>query len=89
MQVAIDIRRISDFGVGTYIRNIVRALSRLDRENKYYLIGAPEKVQEIGLRLNDSDFWNSLGVIIIYKATRVIYWYCGSPSCKLYRLRPI
>ena len=49
MQVAIDIRRISDFGVGTYIRNIVRALSRLDRENKYYLIGAPEKVQEIGL----------------------------------------
>ena len=49
MQVAIDIRRISDFGVGTYIRNIVRALSRLDRQNKYYLIGAPEKVQEIGL----------------------------------------
>jgi glycosyltransferase involved in cell wall biosynthesis len=49
VQVAIDIRRISDFGVGTYIRNIVRALSRLDRENKYYLIGAPEKVQEIGL----------------------------------------
>lgn len=49
MQVAIDIRRISDFGVGTYIRNIVRALSRLDRANKYYLIGSPEKVQEIGL----------------------------------------
>jgi glycosyltransferase involved in cell wall biosynthesis len=49
VQVAIDIRRISDFGVGTYIRNIVRALSRLDRDNKYYLIGSPEKVQEIGL----------------------------------------
>jgi glycosyltransferase involved in cell wall biosynthesis len=49
VQVAIDIRRISDFGVGTYIRNIVRALSRLDRENKYYLIGSPEKVEEIGL----------------------------------------
>jgi glycosyltransferase involved in cell wall biosynthesis len=46
--VAIDIRRISDFGVGTYIRNIVRALSRLDQRNKYYLIGAPEKIQEIG-----------------------------------------
>jgi glycosyltransferase involved in cell wall biosynthesis len=49
VQVAIDIRRISDFGVGTYIRNIVRALSRLDGDNKYYLIGSPEKVQEIGL----------------------------------------
>ncbi|HYL12275.1 MAG TPA: glycosyltransferase family 1 protein [Terriglobales bacterium] len=48
MKVAIDIRRITDFGVGTYIRNIVRALSRLDREKKYYLIGSPEKAREIG-----------------------------------------
>ena len=48
MQVAIDIRRISDFGVGTYIRNIVRALSRLDRVNRYHLIGSPEKAKEIG-----------------------------------------
>lgn len=48
VKIAIDIRRIADFGVGTYIRNIVRALSRLDREHKYYLIGSPEKAREIG-----------------------------------------
>jgi glycosyltransferase involved in cell wall biosynthesis len=48
VKVAIDIRHITDFGVGTYIRNIVRALSRLDRENKYYLIGPPDKAGEIG-----------------------------------------
>jgi glycosyltransferase involved in cell wall biosynthesis len=48
VQVAIDIRRISDFGVGTYIRNIVRALSRLDCQNKYHLIGSAEKAGEIG-----------------------------------------
>ncbi len=48
MKIAIDIRRITEFGVGTYTRNIVRALGRLDRENKYFLIGAPEKVAEIG-----------------------------------------
>ena len=48
VKVAIDIRRSTDFGVGTYIRNIVRALSRLDRRNRYYLIGAPEKAGEIG-----------------------------------------
>jgi glycosyltransferase involved in cell wall biosynthesis len=48
VEIAIDIRRISDFGVGTYIRNIVRALSRLDRHNKYHLIGSPDKVKEIG-----------------------------------------
>jgi glycosyltransferase involved in cell wall biosynthesis len=48
VQVAIDIRRSTDFGVGTYIRNIVRALSRLDRQNRYYLIGSPHKASEIG-----------------------------------------
>jgi glycosyltransferase involved in cell wall biosynthesis len=48
VKVAIDIRRVADFGVGTYIRNVVRTLGRLDRENKYVLIGSPEKVGEIG-----------------------------------------
>jgi glycosyltransferase involved in cell wall biosynthesis len=48
VQVAIDIRRISDFGVGTYIRNIVRALGRLDRRNQYIMVGPPSKMRDIG-----------------------------------------
>ncbi len=48
VKIAIDIRRMTEFGVGTYIRNVVRTLGRLDRENKYLLIGNPAKVQEIG-----------------------------------------
>ncbi len=48
MKVAIDIRRIGDFGVGTYIRNVVRTLSRLDSVNEYLVIGDPERAQEIG-----------------------------------------
>lgn len=48
MKIAIDIRRMTEFGVGTYIRNIVRTLSRLDHESDYFLIGPPPKVQEIG-----------------------------------------
>jgi len=48
VKIAFDIRRVTEFGVGTYTRNIVRALGRLDRENKYFLIGSPEKVAEIG-----------------------------------------
>ena len=48
MKIAIDIRRMSEFGVGTYIRNIVRNLGRLDLESTYFLIGSPEKVREIG-----------------------------------------
>jgi glycosyltransferase involved in cell wall biosynthesis len=48
VKIAIDIRRMTEFGVGTYIRNIVRTLCRLDRESEYFLIGPPAKVQEIG-----------------------------------------
>src|SRR5580693_2147416 len=48
VKIAIDIRRMTEFGVGTYIRNVVRTLGRLDRENEYLLIGSPAKVEEIG-----------------------------------------
>ena len=48
MKIAIDIRRMTEFGVGTYIRNVVRTLGRLDRENTYLLLGPPAKVDEIG-----------------------------------------
>src|SRR5579863_8100574 len=48
LKIAIDIRRMTEFGVGTYIRNVVRTLGRLDRENEFLLIGSPAKVEEIG-----------------------------------------
>ncbi len=48
MKVAIDIRRISEFGVGTYIRNVVRTLGRVDQTNEYVLIRVPERAPELG-----------------------------------------
>jgi glycosyltransferase involved in cell wall biosynthesis len=48
VKVAIDIRRVTEFGVGTYTRNVVRALGRLDHTNQYFLTGSPEKATEIG-----------------------------------------
>lgn len=48
MRVAIDIRRIGSFGIGTYIRNVVRTLGRLDHQNHYVLIGMPERLREVG-----------------------------------------
>jgi glycosyltransferase involved in cell wall biosynthesis len=48
VKVAIDIRRMTEFGVGTYIRNVVRTLARLDRDSTYFLIGSQEKVAECG-----------------------------------------
>jgi glycosyltransferase involved in cell wall biosynthesis len=48
VKIAIDLRRMTEFGVGTYTRNVVRTLGRLDHENTYSLIGSPAKVREIG-----------------------------------------
>jgi glycosyltransferase involved in cell wall biosynthesis len=48
VKVAIDIRRMTEFGIGTYIRNVVRALARLDRASDYFLVGSPDRVAECG-----------------------------------------
>ena len=42
MKVAIDTRRIRDFGVGTYIRNLLQALAAADAGHRYSLICSPE-----------------------------------------------
>ncbi len=38
LRIVIDVRRIRDYGIGTYIRNLVRELALLDRENHYLLV---------------------------------------------------
>src|SRR5262249_47177243 len=39
--IGIDARKIRDFGIGTYIRNLVRGLAQLDQENRYLLLVGP------------------------------------------------
>jgi glycosyltransferase involved in cell wall biosynthesis len=41
LRIAIDVRRVRGFGIGTYIRNLTHALARLDRVNQYFLV-APQ-----------------------------------------------
>jgi glycosyltransferase involved in cell wall biosynthesis len=48
VKVAIDIRRMTEFGVGTYIRNVVRTLARLDQDTTYFLVGSPARMAECG-----------------------------------------
>lgn len=38
MRVAIDVRKLHDFGIGTYVRNLVRQLARIDHETEYVLL---------------------------------------------------
>ncbi len=41
MKIAIDARKWRDFGIGTYVRNLVRHLATLDRETTYLLFCNP------------------------------------------------
>src|SRR6267378_2776198 len=47
MRVAIDIRRAGNFGIGTYIRNIVNQFARTDSETEYLLIGEQRHLQQL------------------------------------------
>ncbi len=38
VRVAIDARKLHDFGIGTYIRNLLRQLARIDRDTDYVLL---------------------------------------------------
>jgi len=46
LRIALDTRRVADFGIGTYIRNLVRALARVDDHNQYQLITTEGMVPE-------------------------------------------
>jgi glycosyltransferase involved in cell wall biosynthesis len=48
MRVAIDVRRAGNYGVGTYIRNIVSEFARGDGKTKYVLLGATRDRGELG-----------------------------------------
>ncbi len=51
MRIALDIRKLHDFGIGTYIRNLLHHLSQIDQESEYVLLCRP----------NDQDSVRSLG----------------------------
>ena len=48
MRIAIDIRKINESGVGTYIWNLVRNLSAIDCQNEYLLVGSHRNFHELG-----------------------------------------
>jgi glycosyltransferase involved in cell wall biosynthesis len=42
VRIGIDARKLHDFGIGTYIRNLLRHLSRMDRETEFVLLCRPQ-----------------------------------------------
>jgi glycosyltransferase involved in cell wall biosynthesis len=48
VRIAIDARKLRDYGVGTYIRNLLRHLARIDCSTDYVLIVRPEDIEIAG-----------------------------------------
>jgi glycosyltransferase involved in cell wall biosynthesis len=42
VRIAIDARKLHDFGIGTYLRNLLRGLARVDRATEYVLFCRPQ-----------------------------------------------
>jgi glycosyltransferase involved in cell wall biosynthesis len=51
LHIVIDARRVRDFGIGTYIRGLVRALGGIDAENRYTLVTGPADARTLGAGL--------------------------------------
>ncbi|MEJ7605802.1 MAG: hypothetical protein WKF37_05960 [Bryobacteraceae bacterium] len=47
LRIAIDIRNLRDFGIGTYTRNLVQALARIDQTNHYILAATTDEAAEL------------------------------------------
>lgn len=61
MRIAIDVRKLHDFGVGTYVRNLIRHLARLDRDTQYVLLCQREDrrlVQALGKNFRAVSEWS-------------------------------
>lgn len=41
-RIGIDARKLTDFGIGTYIQNLLPALARIDDRNQYLIFARPE-----------------------------------------------
>jgi glycosyltransferase involved in cell wall biosynthesis len=57
--IVIDVRRLGDFGIGTYIRNLVQALARLDKESRYTLVTfnkGPDELAELGPNFRTAEY---------------------------------
>ncbi len=39
--IAIDARKVNDFGIGTYVRNLIREIAELDHDNNYLVFTGP------------------------------------------------
>lgn len=44
LRIVVDVRRVRDFGIGTYIRGLLGALAAIDQQDEYILVALPDDV---------------------------------------------
>ena len=50
MRIAIDARKLRDYGIGTYVRNLLRQLARQDHANEYVVLCRDADCERRGAR---------------------------------------
>jgi glycosyltransferase involved in cell wall biosynthesis len=48
VRIGIDARKLHDFGIGTYIRNLLRQLARIDRDTEFVMLARPADCEALG-----------------------------------------
>lgn len=62
MKIGMDVRKIRDTGIGTYIRNLLGAMFEVDDRNRYVLFGYPEDREVIPCPREQVEWvWNRSG----------------------------
>ena len=49
LKIVIDARHVRDFGIGTYIRNLILALAKADQENQYQVVVSEAQARHFGV----------------------------------------
>src|SRR5215475_5128860 len=80
LHIVIDARRIRDFGIGTYIRSLVHALSRIDNQSRYTLVagegdartlgGLPENFRPAVYNRRDASYLDNLTFPVYLRSLR-------------------
>jgi glycosyltransferase involved in cell wall biosynthesis len=81
LRIVADVRRVRDFGIGTYIRGLLHALAAIDQSDDYMLVALPEDVRTFsGLPPNFKT--------IVYRTTDSYYLNHVAFPLFLHRLAP-
>src|SRR2546425_3773189 len=54
VRIGIDARKLHDFGIGTYIRNLLRELAKLDHDTEYVILSRPD--DDVAVRALGENF---------------------------------